>query len=143
MGGEHHPIATQSEVRLLVRHDSQCERLRLMVSNVLLYQTLPPPTDDVLCYGEVSSLHSIVSHLIIRIVYMLIRSRVQIHCDSFIHSSRVSKIHHQPCHVVYTDYRPVPLQHYVYPTGAEGLYLVVDEKGKVGLLLLCLLLYYI
>jgi ATP-dependent RNA helicase DOB1 len=39
--------------------------------------------------------------------------------------------------VVYTDYRPVPLQHYVYPTGAEGLYLVVDEKGKVGLLLLC------
>ena len=44
---------------------------------------------------------------------------------------RVSKLHHQPCHVVYTDYRPVPLQHYVYPVGAEGLFLVVDEKGKV------------
>ena len=88
MGGEHHPIAAQSEVRLLVRHDSQCERLRLMVSNVLLYQTLPP-TDDGLCYGEVSSLHSIVTHLIIRIVYMLIRSRVQIHCDSFIHYSSI------------------------------------------------------
>lgn len=42
----------------------------------------------------------------------------------------VSKIHHQPCHVVYTDYRPVPLQHYVFPSGGEGLYLVVDEKGK-------------
>jgi ATP-dependent RNA helicase DOB1 len=24
----------------------------------------------------------------------------------------------------------VPLQHYVYPSGAEGLYLVVDEKSK-------------
>ncbi|CAE7841668.1 MTR4, partial [Symbiodinium microadriaticum] len=33
----------------------------------------------------------------------------------------VAKTHHQPCHVVYTDYRPVPLQHYVYPSGAEGL----------------------
>lgn len=42
----------------------------------------------------------------------------------------VSKIHHQPCHVVYTDYRPVPLQHYVFPSGGEGLYLVVDEKSK-------------
>ena len=43
---------------------------------------------------------------------------------------RVSKIHHQPCHVVYTDYRPVPLQHYVFPAGADGLFLVVDEKSK-------------
>ena len=34
----------------------------------------------------------------------------------------------QPCHVVYTDYRPVPLQHYLFPAGADGLYLVVDEK---------------
>ena len=42
----------------------------------------------------------------------------------------VSKIHHQPCHVVYTNYRPVPLQHFVFPLGAEGLYLVVDEKGN-------------
>ena len=37
----------------------------------------------------------------------------------------------QPCHVVYTEYRPVPLQHYVYPSGADGLYLVVDEKVHV------------
>ena len=42
----------------------------------------------------------------------------------------ISKIHHQPCHVVYTDYRPVPLQHFIFPTGAEGIFLVVDEKGK-------------
>ncbi|XP_018022900.1 exosome RNA helicase MTR4 [Hyalella azteca] len=38
-------------------------------------------------------------------------------------------LHHQPCHVVYTDYRPTPLQHYIYPAGGEGMYLVVDEKG--------------
>ena len=31
---------------------------------------------------------------------------------------------------MYTDYRPVPLQHFVFPVGAEGLFLVVDEKGK-------------
>ncbi|CAN1186158.1 DExH-box ATP-dependent RNA helicase DExH9 [Linum perenne] len=42
----------------------------------------------------------------------------------------VAKVHKQPCHIVYTDYRPTPLQHYLFPTGGDGLYLVVDEKGK-------------
>ncbi|KAI3903958.1 hypothetical protein MKX01_004026 [Papaver californicum] len=42
----------------------------------------------------------------------------------------VAKVHRQPCHIVYTDYRPTPLQHYIFPSGVEGLYLVVDEKGK-------------
>ena len=42
----------------------------------------------------------------------------------------VAKLHHQPCHVVYTDYRPVPLQHFVFPAAAEGLFLVVDDKGN-------------
>eukprot|EP01041_Mallomonas_annulata_P000722 gene722-1392_t len=44
--------------------------------------------------------------------------------------SWVTKIHHQPCHVVYTEYRPVPLQHFVFPSGAEGLFLVVDHEGN-------------
>jgi ATP-dependent RNA helicase DOB1 len=30
---------------------------------------------------------------------------------------------------VYTEYRPTPLQHYAFPCGAEGLFLVVDERG--------------
>ena len=34
-----------------------------------------------------------------------------------------------PCHVVYTDFRPTPLQHYVFPSGGDGLYMVVDEKS--------------
>jgi len=42
----------------------------------------------------------------------------------------IASIHHQPCHVVYTNYRPVPLQHYIFPQGGEGLHLVVDERGK-------------
>ncbi|XP_022959042.1 DExH-box ATP-dependent RNA helicase DExH9-like [Cucurbita moschata] len=41
----------------------------------------------------------------------------------------VAKVHQQPCHIVYTDYRPTPLQHYIFPSGGEGLYLVVDERG--------------
>ncbi|KAH9127158.1 hypothetical protein AeMF1_002497 [Aphanomyces euteiches] len=45
-------------------------------------------------------------------------------------ASWICHIHHQPCHVVYTDYRPTPLQHYVFPAGGDGLHLVVDEKGK-------------
>uniref|UniRef100_A0A4W6CC60 Exosome RNA helicase MTR4 n=1 Tax=Lates calcarifer TaxID=8187 RepID=A0A4W6CC60_LATCA len=38
-------------------------------------------------------------------------------------------LHKQPCHVVYTDYRPTPLQHYIFPAGGDGLHLVVDENG--------------
>lgn len=37
--------------------------------------------------------------------------------------------HRQPCHVVYTNYRPTPLQHYLFPSGGDGIYLVVDEKS--------------
>ncbi|KAF4682875.1 Superkiller viralicidic activity 2-like [Perkinsus olseni] len=42
----------------------------------------------------------------------------------------ICRIKHQPCHLIYTDYRPVPLQHYVYPSMGDGVYLTVDEKGK-------------
>ena len=41
----------------------------------------------------------------------------------------IVKIKQQPCSVVYTDYRPTPLQHYIFPTGGDGIHLVVDEKG--------------
>ena len=35
-----------------------------------------------------------------------------------------------PCHVVTTNYRPTPLQHYLFPAGGDGLQLVVDEAGS-------------
>jgi len=41
----------------------------------------------------------------------------------------IAKLHHQPCHVVYTNYRPTPLQHYIFPAGGTGLHLVVDDKN--------------
>ncbi|GJJ75974.1 ATP-dependent RNA helicase DOB1 [Entomortierella parvispora] len=42
----------------------------------------------------------------------------------------ICKNKEQPCHVVYTDFRPTPLQHYLFPQGGEGIHLVVDEKGQ-------------
>lgn len=42
----------------------------------------------------------------------------------------ICRIKHQPCHVIYTDKRPVPLQHYLFPAGGDGVYMVVDEKGQ-------------
>jgi ATP-dependent RNA helicase DOB1 len=41
----------------------------------------------------------------------------------------IAKLHRHPCNVVYTDRRPVPLQHYVMPRGGKGLHLVVDKDG--------------
>ncbi|XP_046332583.1 exosome RNA helicase MTR4-like [Haliotis rufescens] len=41
----------------------------------------------------------------------------------------ICHLHKQPCHVVYTDFRPIPLQHYIFPAGGDGLHLVVDENG--------------
>ncbi|KAJ9072343.1 ATP-dependent RNA helicase mtr4 [Entomophthora muscae] len=45
-------------------------------------------------------------------------------------ASWICNLHQQPCHVVYTDFRPTPLQHYLFPKGADGIHLVVDEKGN-------------
>lgn len=42
----------------------------------------------------------------------------------------VAHLHKQPCHVVYTDYRPTPLQHYAYPLGGKGMHLILDERGN-------------
>ena len=36
----------------------------------------------------------------------------------------------QPCNIIYTEFRPVPLQHYVYATGSDDIILAVDEKGN-------------
>ncbi|GME70699.1 unnamed protein product [Ambrosiozyma monospora] len=41
----------------------------------------------------------------------------------------ICDIHRQPCHIVYTDFRPTPLQHYLFPANGDGIHLVVDEKG--------------
>eukprot|EP00915_Cephaloidophora_sp_WS-2016_P000866 GHVH01001144.1.p1 GENE.GHVH01001144.1~~GHVH01001144.1.p1 ORF type:complete len:1033 (+),score=171.95 GHVH01001144.1:64-3162(+) len=41
----------------------------------------------------------------------------------------IASIKHQPCHTIFTDYRPVPLQHYVHTQGCE-LYLVVDQQKR-------------
>lgn len=41
----------------------------------------------------------------------------------------ICKIHDQPCHIVYTNFRPTPLQHYLFPAGGDGIHLVVDENS--------------
>ena len=45
-------------------------------------------------------------------------------------ASWISTIHSQPCHVVYTDYRPTPLQHFLFASGGSGLHMVVDDKSN-------------
>ena len=30
---------------------------------------------------------------------------------------------------MYTDYRPTPLQHFMFPSGGDGLFLIVDERS--------------
>lgn len=42
----------------------------------------------------------------------------------------IAHTHNSPCHVVYTDYRPTPLQHFLFPAGSEGIFLVVDDKSN-------------
>jgi ATP-dependent RNA helicase DOB1 len=40
----------------------------------------------------------------------------------------VAHLHQRPCHVVYTDFRPTPLQHYAFALGGNGLFLVWPFK---------------
>eukprot|EP01053_Blabericola_migrator_P002032 Blabericola_migrator_1__2031@NODE_1554_length_4294_cov_81_630471_g1019_i0_p1_GENE_NODE_1554_length_4294_cov_81_630471_g1019_i0NODE_1554_length_4294_cov_81_630471_g1019_i0_p1_ORF_typecomplete_len1035_score206_49rRNA_procarch/PF13234_6/7_2e33DEAD/PF00270_29/7_4e26DEAD/PF00270_29/4_7e03DSHCT/PF08148_12/2_6e15Helicase_C/PF00271_31/7_6e12ResIII/PF04851_15/8_8e11ResIII/PF04851_15/7_7e02Flavi_DEAD/PF07652_14/1_6e10Flavi_DEAD/PF07652_14/6_6e03AAA_16/PF13191_6/0_015DUF3638/PF12340_8/0_022AAA_19/PF13245_6 len=39
----------------------------------------------------------------------------------------ICRVKHQPCHVISTNYRPTPLQHFVFPQGADGVLMVMDE----------------
>ncbi|CAG9938570.1 unnamed protein product [Clonostachys rosea f. rosea IK726] len=50
--------------------------------------------------------------------------------NAFQFAEWIAKIHHQACHVVYTDFRPTPLQNYFFPCGGKGARIVVDEKGN-------------
>ncbi|KAJ8107857.1 hypothetical protein ONZ43_g6604 [Nemania bipapillata] len=50
--------------------------------------------------------------------------------NAFQFAEWIAKIHRQACHVVYTDFRPTPLQNYFFPAGGSGIFLVVDEKGS-------------
>jgi ATP-dependent RNA helicase DOB1 len=50
--------------------------------------------------------------------------------NAFQFAEWIAKIHRQACHVVYTDFRPTPLQNYFFPAGGNGIYLIVDEKGN-------------
>ncbi|CDF32268.1 superkiller viralicidic activity 2-like 2, putative [Chondrus crispus] len=45
-------------------------------------------------------------------------------------SEWIAHLKNQPCHTIYTDTRPVPLQHYLFPSGGEALHLIVDDKGN-------------
>ena len=31
---------------------------------------------------------------------------------------------------MYTDFRPTPLQHYIHPSGSNGIFVILDEKGN-------------
>ncbi|OAF70127.1 hypothetical protein A3Q56_02114 [Intoshia linei] len=42
----------------------------------------------------------------------------------------ICNIHEHPCNLVYTDYRPIPLQKYVYVSGDTGIHLVVKEDDE-------------
>ncbi|KAJ4306759.1 ATP-dependent RNA helicase mtr4 [Collariella sp. IMI 366227] len=50
--------------------------------------------------------------------------------NAFQFAEWIAKIHRQACHVVYTDFRPTPLQNYFFPAGGNGIYLIVDEKSN-------------
>lgn len=45
-------------------------------------------------------------------------------------SEWIAHLKNQPCHTIYTNTRPVPLQHFLFPSGGNGLHLVVDDKGE-------------
>ena len=50
--------------------------------------------------------------------------------NGFEFASWFATVHGSKCHVVYTEHRPVPLQHYIFPAGADGMYMTIDEKGR-------------
>jgi ATP-dependent RNA helicase DOB1 len=42
----------------------------------------------------------------------------------------VARTHGAPVSVIHTDFRPTPLQHYLFPAGGDGIFLAVDEHSR-------------
>ena len=42
----------------------------------------------------------------------------------------VARTHASPVSVIHTDFRPTPLQHYLFAAGGKGIHLVVDEQSR-------------
>ncbi|EDO06517.1 rRNA-processing arch domain family protein [Babesia bovis T2Bo] len=42
----------------------------------------------------------------------------------------ICRIKNMPCNVIATDYRPTPLQHYIYTQKLNGINLVLDDSGR-------------
>ncbi|GFE54854.1 DSHCT (NUC185) domain containing DEAD DEAH box helicase family protein [Babesia ovis] len=42
----------------------------------------------------------------------------------------ICRIKNMPCNVISTDYRPTPLQHYIYTQKSHGINLVLDDSGR-------------
>lgn len=50
----------------------------------------------------------------------------------------VASLHSQPCHVVYTEYRPTPLEHFGLPCQKQdkkrgGIYKICDKEGNFSM----------
>ncbi|KAH9510613.1 Exosome RNA helicase MTR4 [Dermatophagoides farinae] len=43
----------------------------------------------------------------------------------------IAYLHHQSCHIVYTDFRPTPLKHYIYPAGGGAMNVLKNSSSKV------------
>ena len=52
--------------------------------------------------------------------------------NAFEFAQWIANTHLTKCHVVYTEYRPVPLQHYIMPAGGKAMFLVVRVVVVVG-----------
>lgn len=46
-------------------------------------------------------------------------------------SEWICYLHDQPCNVVYTEFRPTPLQHHIFPVNGDDFFMVVDENVSI------------
>lgn len=83
--------------------------------------------NGIIHYYTVSTIYMIAKLVQVK---KILKSFIWFGFSGYVNLLLVLQVHKQPCHIVYTDYRPTPLQHYVFPAGGSGLYLVVDEKAK-------------
>ena len=100
LGRDYYPSSRQCALRIFICHDTQCSTVCWM--DLSSAQT-----------GQLGKKQPGFFVLITHIVVSLVKTAV---------------VSLQPCHVVYTDYRPTPLQHYIFPAGGDGIHMVVDEQ---------------
>ena len=103
--------------------------IRLVSSRLVSFTLLSTPFHSSLLLSPLSFILLYQSIILLPIQIKLVFLSATIP-NSLEFAQWVANLKGLPCNVVQTDFRPTPLQHFMFPAGGNGIFLILDEAGN-------------